>query len=169
MQKGGEILLRAFRAILRSNPRAMLMLVGGGSLESSLKRLAAELGIAPRVIFAGPRPDARKLVSIFDVFVLPSLFESFPFTVVEAMMAAKPVVASDVGGVAEAVLDRKTGLLVEPGDEAALIQALTELLGQETRRGEMGQAGRERALDLFSAQAMVAATRSLYERLWKGH
>lgn len=162
-QKGLRYLLQAFGHLGRDD--VVLCLVGDGSQTSELKRLAGDLGIAGRTRFCGWRTDSRDLISLFDVFVLPSMFESFPFTVVEAMMAGRPVVASDVGGVSEAVLHEKTGLMVKPGDVDELGAAVRTLLESPELRMRMGQQARSIALAKFSDDIMVRKTLELYDQL----
>jgi glycosyltransferase involved in cell wall biosynthesis len=102
---------------------------------------------------------------MFDVFVLPSRFEGFPLVLVEAMLAALPVVATDVGSVSESVVDGETGLLVPAEDAAALARAIRELLDDRPRSQEMGRRGRERAHNQFSVAGMAKAYLALYEEV----
>ena len=160
-QKGFDDLLRA----LASVEDATLVLAGAGPEGESLERLAGELGVAERVIWLGWRDDVRGLLATLDVFVLPSRFEGFPLVLLEAMLAGTPVVAADVGSVAEAVLDGETGLLVPPGDPAALATAVRRLLADETLRSRLATAGRQHVLAHFSAEAMTRSFRELYDEL----
>lgn len=166
-QKGLGLLVKSFAVLTARYPNARLVIVGEGSEEASLKGLADELGVTRKVSFSGWRSDSRDLISIFDIFALPSLFESFPFTVVEAMMAGKPVVASDVGGVGEAVINDETGLLIEPGSLEMLTQALSRLLDSQALRAQMGALARRKAIDEFSAETMVHTTCDLYQGILK--
>ena len=109
--------------------------------------------------------EPRNHLRGFDVFVLPSRFEGFPLTVIEAMLAELPVVASDVGSVREAVLDGDTGLLVAPEDPEALARAVGALLADPARRRAMGQQGRRRALERFTVEAMARRFESLYDEI----
>lgn len=163
-QKGIEYLLEAFQRI-HAMPNLILCIVGDGSLMEDLRAQSRNLGIAAQVRFCGWRSDSRDIISLFDVFVLPSLFESFPFTIVEAMMAGKPVVASDVGGVREAVSHGETGLLVLPKDVEMLTEAVASLVESPELRSRMGAAARSVALSKFSDVAMARATTSLYEEI----
>jgi len=167
-QKGLGHLIRAFKTMLSRVPDALLCVIGEGTERSSLELLARELGVSDRVRLCGWRDDARDVLRLFDVFALPSLFESFPFVIPEAMLAAKPVVASDVGGVGEAVADGVTGILVKPGDVDSLSKAIAQLAISREARIEMGLRARAVALDRFSAEAMVSRTRRLYQELLTG-
>jgi len=163
-QKGISYLLEAFGR-LDDCANLVLCIVGDGSLMGSLTEQARELGIADKVRFCGWRDDSRDLIGLFDIFVLPSLFESFPFTVVEAMMAGKPIVASDVGGVSEAVTHERTGFLVAPRNPEELAKSIRALAESAELRARMGDEARTAALSRFSDETMVQRTEELYEQL----
>ena len=118
-----------------------------------------------RIHFAGMRPNRPNPHHLFDVSALASLSEGFPNSVVEAMAAARPVVATDVGGMRDALLDGVTGCLVPAGDPAALADALARVLEDTAGAEAMGRAGRERAEALFSAEPVIAGLLSLYGEL----
>jgi glycosyltransferase involved in cell wall biosynthesis len=160
-QKGYDVLLRALAEIAE----AELVLVGDGEERVSLEALAHELGVAGRVRFAGWDADARARLAGFDIFVLPSRFEAFPLSIVEAMLAGRPVVATDVGSVREAVRHGETGLLVLPDDPAALAAALVRLLGDGVDRARLAAAGRQLAARRFTPAVMAAAFERLYQEL----
>jgi sugar transferase (PEP-CTERM/EpsH1 system associated) len=143
-----------------------LLLVGEGELRDDLETRARSLGISGIVTFAGFRSDVAEILAACDVFVLPSLWEGMPNVVLEAMAVGLPVVATQVGGVPEIVLDGETGLLVPPGDSETLAQALIRLLRDPDLRSRMGRAGRRRVEQHFSANQLVLETEALYEALW---
>jgi glycosyltransferase involved in cell wall biosynthesis len=159
--KGIDVLLRA----LPSLPGVTTVIVGSGEEQRSLLALAAELGVAERVIFIGWSDRPRDHLGAFDLFVLPSRFEALPMSIIEAMFAGLPVVATDVGGVREAVVPGVTGSLVEPENPEALAGAISVLLADPQRRRQLGQAGRERALRRFGADQMASQFAMLYERI----
>jgi glycosyltransferase involved in cell wall biosynthesis len=130
-----------------------------------LLELADKLSVASRVVIAGWQDDARSQLTAMDVYAAPSRLEGFPLGVCEAMLAGLPVVASAVGSMSEAVVEGRTGLLVPPEQPEALAAALRALCRNEKLRGELGAAGRRRALQLFSVDAMTRAYESLYEEL----
>lgn len=167
-EKGLDCLLHAFSDVVRSEPRVRLCIVGGGSLKEELKTLAADLNIASKVMFVPWTPSYLDQIAAFDAFVLPSLCESFPFAIVEAMMAGKPVVASNVGGISEAVSEGETGLLVPPGDAPKLAERLLALAKSPELRQQMGEQGRAAALGRFSDKTMIQRTEELYEQLIAG-
>lgn len=159
--KGVDILIRALPAL----ENVTLTIIGDGAERAALETLAEELGVAGRICWAGYRPDVYSLLPAFDVFVQPSRFEGLPTTVMEAMAAGLPVVATAVGGTPEVVEDGKTGLLVPPADPIALAQAITRLLEDTDLRSALGRAGYERVVKLFSVEQMVRQTEALYEEL----
>ena len=160
-EKGYDVLLRA----LVDLPAATAVLVGDGPAREQLERLAAELEVAPRVVLAGWQDDPWPWLPSVDVFVLPSRSEALPLSIIEAMLASRPVVATAVGGVAELVTDGETGRVVPPDDPRALADAIRPLMEDSGVAERMGRAGRKRALEMFSVEHMVDAYESLYAEL----
>jgi glycosyltransferase involved in cell wall biosynthesis len=160
-QKGFDVLLRALVDV----PAASLAIVGDGDERGRLEALAQELGIADRTSFPGWSEEPRRLLADFDVFALPSRFEGFPLSVLEAQLAEVPVVATDVGSVREAVVPGKTGLLVAADEPSALAAALDALVGDPERRRRLGRAGREHVLARFTAIHMARRFERLYKEL----
>ena len=154
-------LLRA-AALLRAEWPGLRVVVAGGGDPAPLRALAAALGIAEAVCFAGARPSAPSLHHLFDVSVLCSRSEGLPNSILEAMAAGRPVVATRVGAVPDAVTDGVTGLLVPPGDPAALAAALATLLRDPARREAMGRAGRNEARARYTPAAALEALAALY-------
>jgi glycosyltransferase involved in cell wall biosynthesis len=160
--KDHALLLRAFA---RVPGEARLKLVGDGHTQNAAVKLAGQLGIRERVEFKGSRGDVPEILAQSDVFVLASKTETLPISILEAMRAGLPVIASDVGGVSEEVVDGETGLLVRAGSVEELSGALTCLLADKTLRLAMGRAGRKRFEKIFQADAMIDRTRALYEEV----
>jgi glycosyltransferase involved in cell wall biosynthesis len=142
-----------------------LELVGDGPLEAPLRRQAASLGLAARVRFLGYQTDIAPALARAHVFVLASRSESFPRSVLEAMRAGLPVVASDVGGIGEAVTHDGIGLLVAPRDPAMLAHSLGGLISAATLRARMGAAARATYEARFRLDTMVEATAAIYARV----
>lgn len=142
-----------------------LLVVGDGHLRDDLRARAAALGISKRVHILGARRDLGNLLAAMDVFVLPSLWEGLPLSLVLAMAAEVPVVGTRVAGIPEVVDDGRTGLLVPPGDAAALGRALGQLVGDADLRGRLGRAGRAAVLPRFGVDRYVGAVTKLYDRL----
>jgi glycosyltransferase involved in cell wall biosynthesis len=164
-QKGHVHLLAAAAEI----PDALFLLAGDGAERPRLEAEARALGVADRVRFLGHRDDIPELLALCDLFVLPSLYEGLPLSVLEAMAAGRPVVATAVGGTDEAVLHGETGLLVAPGDASALRDAVRALLADPDRAARMGEAGGIRACREFSAGRMIAQVTGVYEELLDRH
>jgi glycosyltransferase involved in cell wall biosynthesis len=161
--KGLDCILAAARQLLARQPDCYFLIVGDGPLREVLQRRAQELGVASHVIFTGFRVDIPEILAATDVFVLPSLSEGMPKSLLEAMGAAKPVVATPVGGVLELVEHDVTGLTVPPRDPTALADAIWSILGNPSRREELGRQARAYARRNFSIERMVSAYDSLYQ------
>jgi len=140
-----------------------LDLVGDGPLRPTISSLVQEIGLDRRIRLLGFRRDVAQVLASAQVFVLASKWEGFPRTILEAMRAGLPVVASDVGGVSEAVADKKTGFLVTPNDEQALTGALRRLIGEPDTRKRMGESGRKRYESEFTFDGMLDRTAEVYE------
>jgi len=160
-QKGYDQLVR----VLADLPGATVVLVGDGPERSALQGLATELGVEDRLRITGWTADARSHLSRFDIFALPSLWEGMPLSILEAMHAGLPVVASAVGSVAEAVADGDTGYVVAPSDQLALKVCLTRLCDDPELRGRMGRRGSAVASERFTAQAMARRYETIYRTL----
>ena len=160
-------LIRAFGVFVRGNPeaaqRARLMIVGGGPLQGMLQDLIRAEQLDGHVWLAGERSDVPSMMRGMNVFLLPSLSEGISNTLLEAMATRLPIIATDVGGSAELVVDGTTGRLVPPADVARLAEAIAELFADPERAVAMGKAGCERVQAQFSLDAMVRAYLSLYE------
>lgn len=146
-----------------------LWLVGDGPEQATHEARVAELGLGDRVRFLGLRHDVPELLAQAQVFVLASRQEGFPLSVLEAMRAGLPVVASDVGGTREAVEHGESGFLVPRADRAGLARALSELLSDPALRVRAGAAGRAAYEARFTARRMVAGTREVYVELAREH
>ena len=164
-EKDVGTLVRAMAAVRRRVPDARCVIVGEGSQRGPLELLAREEGVSDTVYFTGYLADALSVTGAGDIFVLASRAEPFGLVLLEAMALAKPVVATRAGGPLEIVEDGKTGLLVPPGDPGAMAEAMTALLGDGDRAVEMGQQGRERYLEHFTADRMARRTLEVYRRV----
>jgi len=166
--KDHATLLRAFTEVLRSEPRARLLLIGQGGANdprAGLDREAESLGIGAAVRFAGVRTDIPRLLRTCDVYVNSSRYEGMSNTILEAMAAGRPVVATAVGGNPDLVGDGVTGYLVPPGDPDAMARRVLELLRVAELRRRMGAAGRARMEAVHSMPGMVRAYAALYAEL----
>ncbi|MDQ2775352.1 MAG: glycosyltransferase family 4 protein [Acidobacteriota bacterium] len=151
------------RALAQLTPyQWTLRLVGSGTLLKNSMELAAALGIKDRVEFLGESPEIPKLLAGSQIFVLASKLEAFPISILEAMRAGLPVIASRVGGIPEAVKEGETGFLVPPLDHHALAERLSLLLQSQAARTLLGGNARRRYLAHFTADAMVVKTLAVY-------
>ena len=164
-QKGHRVLLEALPALLKLTADVHLVWVGDGPLGTSLLAQAHRLGVQNNVHFLGHRSDVSSLLANSDVFVLPSFFEGLPLVVLEAMAAALPVVATEVVGTKEAVIDHVTGRLVPADAAVPLAEAIADTLADPQRAAAWGRAGRERVARHFSAGRMARETSAIYHEL----
>jgi glycosyltransferase involved in cell wall biosynthesis len=166
--KRQDVLLAGFSKIRTAAIPPHLVLVGGGPLESNLRNLAGQLGIAERVHFAGFQKNPEQYVQIMDVFALTSRSEGMPLSVLEAWAAGVPVVASRVGGLPELIQDGRTGALFDFGDTDALAHLFESLIGGSPRARQMAAAGQEYVRSRFDVSVMAANYQQQYERLLEG-
>jgi glycosyltransferase involved in cell wall biosynthesis len=163
--KDHRTLIEAVAQLRPKHPELVLVMIGAGPERAALEARVAELGIGDMVRFAGTRPNLPNPHRLFDVSVLCSLSEGFPNTIVEAMAAGRPVVATSVGGVPDAVRDGYNGILIGVGDVSALAASLDRLLGDPYLRSNMGLAGQEMARSRYTAAAVVPTVARLYEEM----
>ena len=162
--KDHATLLRAVGQLAVRRPALHVVLVGDGPCRPGLERIAAELDISGRTHFAGARPHLPNLHHFFDVSALASLTEGFPNSLVEAMAAGRPVVATDVGGNPDAVRP-STGILVPPADPNAFANALEHVLADEELRRRMGAAALRVARSEYHVNAVIPALETMYVKL----
>ena len=163
-QKAHRVLFDALHATA-ALATTHVLIVGDGELRSSLEEHARRLGIDDRTHFLGARRDLGNILAASDIFVMPSLWEGLPLSLVLAMGAGVPVVATRVAGVPEVVDHRHTGLLVPPGDATALGEALSELVMHPELRVALGHAARRFVTPRFGADQYVSSITSLYDAL----
>lgn len=157
--KGHRYLLEAFRKL----DNTYLLLIGDGPQRRELERMAYDLGISNRVIFAGYKMDVSPYMQLMDMAVLPSLErEGLGISIIEAMALSKPIVATNIGGIPEVVDDGRTGLLVKPMDSGALSDAIKRLLISSELMHSMGLKGRDRYLRMFTLNHMLRRIEGLY-------
>lgn len=161
--KNQPMFLRAAQKVSRRFPNAHFVLAGEGELKESLENLAKELRIERNTHFIGRCAIVPELLSISYACVLTSVAEGFSNSILEYMLAGKPVVATGVGGAAEAIVENETGFLIESDDDEALANRLIELLENETKAENFGSAARKIAVEKFSLDAQLNKTLELYE------
>ncbi|MFA5339878.1 MAG: glycosyltransferase [Candidatus Omnitrophota bacterium] len=162
--KGHRYLIDAIPKITPLFPNIKIILIGRFfSLKEGLMEQAKELGVLSNVIFLGFHLNIEEMLGLMDIFILPSLSEGLPVAILEAMYMSKPVVATKIDGIPEAVIEGETGILVPPGNSVELAKAIVSLLSDRNKAREMGRRGRERCLEEFSSSVLVRKVEDLYE------
>jgi len=162
--KDHRLLITAISQV-RTNNAFRLLLIGDGPLVEQCKGLAARLGVIDRTIFLGARADVAAQLATAHIFVLTTRWEGFPRSILEAMRAGLPVIASDVGGSKESVLEGETGFLIPRGDLETLKTRLVTLIDEPDLRALMGSSGRNRFLNNFTFDQMVTRTEAVYREV----
>ena len=163
--KGQRHLIDAAKVVVQQVPDARFIIAGEGELRSALERQIKDYHLEKHVLLAGFRPDVLSVHKAFDIFVMSSVTEGLGTSLLDAMAAGKPIVATRAGGIPEVVAEEETGLLVPPRDHEALADAIVRLLKDADLRRRMGNAARTRARTFFSAERMVQNTLAVYQRV----
>lgn len=158
--------LEAARLVLQKHPRAVFLIVGDGELRGDLEQRARDLNLGESVRFLGFRSDLPRIYADLDCTVLCSLNEGLPIAVIEALAAARPVVATDVGGVRDLVIPEKTGWLVPPQDVTGIVNGICAALDNPHHAARLGQNGRAHVFPALDTDRLVQDTESLYQQLW---
>jgi glycosyltransferase involved in cell wall biosynthesis len=165
-EKNHELFLEMACRVARDMPTARFLIIGDGPCRAPLEQRCHAMALAANVMFLGSRNDVPRLLAAMDVFVLTSHIEANPVSILEAMSTGRPVVATNVGSVCEAVIDEKTGFLVRPGDTAALADRVVTLLHDPILRRAMGTAGRQAVVAKWSIESMVGGYERLIEAIY---
>ncbi len=160
--KGYTDLIRAAAEVSREFPAAKFLLIGDGAERARIEGMVAELGLSKTVLFLGRRNDVPKVLACCDMFVSPSWAEGLPNSVLEAMAAGLPIVATRVGGTPEIIEHGVSGLLVPPRDSHALATAILQLLGDKGLAKRLGRSAQERAREQFSFERLLSELERLY-------
>jgi len=163
LQKGFEYLLRASSELRSAFPGLKVVIVGEGPDRNEIEGMIHRLGLQSNVILAGQRSDMTGIYAAMDVFVLPSLNEGLPMTILEAMAASRPVIATRVGAIPKVIQDGETGLLVDPGDMNGLRDALARLLTDSDFCCRLGAAGHDWVSRNYTSEAMAMKYRQMYD------
>lgn len=164
-QKGIDLLIAAAAKVVAAHPEAYFLIVGDGPLRATIEAEIERLNVRGNVLLLGERTDIPALLHSADLFALPSVAEGLPIAILEAMAAGKPVVATDVDGNPEAVLEGDTGLIVRSRDPEEMADALARLIVDRTLRERLGRAGRARVEQRFSARQMVDEVEAIYTEI----
>ncbi|MDZ7859281.1 MAG: glycosyltransferase [Candidatus Krumholzibacteriota bacterium] len=143
------------------------LIIGDGPLFSKLKKYARDKGLSERVVFTGSREDIPSILTQMDISVLSSNSEGLPMVILESMAASKPVVATEVGGIPELIINGETGILVKPRNSIALADGITKLVESQHLRDSMGEAARSRIKKYFSTDIMIKKYCSVYSKILK--
>src|ERR1043165_3358870 len=162
--KDHPMLLRAAQRVKTEVPEAVFVIAGEGELRAETEALARELGLSQSCLFIGRCASVPDLLTASDVCVLSSQAEGFSNSILEYMAAGRAVVATNVGGASEAIVEGETGHLVNAGDDRAMAERLVSLLRDPDKSRRMGLNGRRLVEQRFSTETRLAATTALYER-----
>ncbi|MFH0774233.1 MAG: GT4 family glycosyltransferase PelF [bacterium] len=165
-EKGHTYFLESAAEVIREYPEVRFIIAGEGPERSRLEELVERLGILQKVFFLGHRRDVERIFNSIDIFVLPSLSEGMPMTILEAMAFGKPTIATDVGGVSR-LINEKTGLLVPSKDPSLLTAAIISLLKDPEKAQLMGLCARKRVEEEFAPEQMVKDTEKVYLEVLK--
>src|SRR5579883_469651 len=166
-QKGHAVLLRALPRVLASFPATRLICVGAGSLAADLRAEAGALRVAHAVRFAGFQADIRPFLALAAISILPSFYEGMPLVAMESLAAGVAMIATDVDGTPEIIVHGQTGLLVPPGDPAALAAAILRLLADDSLRAALAANGQAWVRRRFDRHRQIQATQELYVSAWR--
>jgi glycosyltransferase involved in cell wall biosynthesis len=164
-QKGHRYLIEAAANLVRRYPKVCYLLVGDGELRAELEAQVKAFGLSERILFLGSRRDVARILTVSDLFVLPSLWEGFSMALLEAMAAGKPVVVTRVSGTSQVIVDGETGVMVSPGDSNALEHAIAALLSNPARAQALGEAAYRHVEGHFGMKIKAAEYAALYHRL----
>jgi len=164
--KGHRFFIEASKKILEKFPNVEFVLVGDGPLRNYYENMAEELGVRQNLHFLGKRNDIPRILSSLDISVLCSTSEGFSNVILESLAAEKPVIATNVGGSPEMVIDERTGYLVPPADSDALAKAIINLLQDPKKARDMGEQGRRMVQEKFSIERMVKSYEHIYQSLY---
>jgi L-malate glycosyltransferase len=162
--KGQRYLVEAAHLVVQDVPDARFVILGEGELREHLERQVREYRLEKHVLLPGFRTDVLGCIKGFDLFVMSSVTEGLGTSLLDAMACGKPIVATDAGGIPEVVDHGVTGTIVPPRDPGGMARAIVDLLRDESRRQQMGQAGLARVKASFTVERMVAATAKVYAR-----
>lgn len=166
-EKAHERFLEVAALVRESIPETSFLVVGDGDRRAELEEMAVKLGLGKSVRFAGTRSDIPRMLATLDIFLLTSKMEANPVSIMEAMAMERPVVAFDVGSVHQTVLDRKTGILVPPGDIPQMAAEVINLINHPEVAAQIGRAARTHVVERWSVDAMVQGYEQMIEEIYR--
>lgn len=165
--KGLNYLLQAFSALCKYYPSVKLLIAGSGPSEAELKDISRVLDIEDKAVFLGERNDIKELLHMSDIFVFPTLSEGLPLSLLEAMAAGKPCIASDIGPIKEIITDNDNGILFRTKDSKDILRAMLEVIHDQQKSKQMSKKGSDLVKGKFDARMNVDLLESLYQSLDK--
>lgn len=165
-QKGHRFLIDAMPAAKKELPFAKVVCVGEGALRGELTKRVADLNLGDTVYFAGYQSNIQDWLALADCTILPSLFEGLPLVAIESLAAQRTMIATEVDGTSEVIINEKTGLTVPPAQPEALSKAIIRLLRDDALRTRLAENGRQWVLDHFTQERQVRKTEELYMSAW---
>jgi len=162
-QKGHEYLIDASKNVFEKVPDSLFLFVGDGKLKNQLNQKINDNNVKEYFRLVGFQENLAEILALIDIFVLPSISEGFPFSILEAMAAKKPVIATNVGGVPEIITNNVDGILIEPMDPDALAKAMILLAKDIKKRNNIAEMGHKRILENFSLEKMISTTNEIYK------
>ncbi|HIE27736.1 TPA: glycosyltransferase family 1 protein [Candidatus Poribacteria bacterium] len=167
-QKNPQTFVRAGAIVLKSIEEAKFICVGDGVFYPEIKQMVDELNISKSFILTGWRQDVPELLSTLDIFVIPSIWEGFPLSILEAMAMGKPVISSDIPGSRELVMHNQTGLLAPPKNPELLANAIIELIQDKDKAKRLANNGQQLVKNAFDMNKIVKQHEAVYKRLYQG-
>jgi glycosyltransferase involved in cell wall biosynthesis len=164
-QKNHEVSISIMPKIIKNNNKIKFVIIGTGVLHEKLQSMIQNLKLQNHVFLLGKREDVYDILLESDIFILSSRYEGLPNVILEAMSAAKPVIATNIGGSAELIIDNQNGFLIEKNDKQALLRKLDLLIEDENLRVRMGKEGRKIAQEKFSMEIMIEKAEAIYREL----
>ncbi len=164
-EKGHIYLLKSFKEVVEKFPNLKLLIVGDGYLGEDLKNKVREWSIEDHVIFTGTRKDIPQILSLIDVFVLPSLKEGLPMALLEAMASKKPIIATHVGAVPKVIENNESGILIKPKDITGFKNALIDLLKNKDKAELLATNAYKTVASKFSSKIMAQKYINLYKEI----
>ncbi len=164
-EKGQKYFLEAAQIVIRNFPDVKFVIVGEGPVKNDLEQFVEEIGIADNIIFTGFYKNLSEVFSSLDLFVIPSLTESLPLVILEAMAAEKPIVSTNVGGIPESIIHEETGLLVRPKNSMEMAHSIIRMLNNKDLRLNLAANARQLVCDQFSIEGFVVQVETLYSDL----
>jgi glycosyltransferase involved in cell wall biosynthesis len=164
-EKAHDIFFQAAKIVIEKYPDIKFLVIGDGPLRGSLEIMAKELGLSKNVIFTGIRNDMAQVYAMCDLMVNASYIEGLPMTILEAMAARVPIIATRVGAVPKVIDDQRNGMSLEPGDAVTLASAITGLIEDPQKRKRFADAAYKDVCDRFSDERMAQRYRAIYQEI----